>query len=148
MIFFRPKVSSAVSSFNLASKSQGKPKTMISNKDFNMTENLEFWFPSRYKIQNYLPNNNVCVEKKIVPTSMHIGPENLKKSRQKNLWNQFFFREIAFLNFFPVQKLTFGHFWNGKKWNLVKINFREIDLFDFTSFWGLDFFKFSGLLYT
>ena len=58
---------------------------------------------------------------------MHRRPENLKKSRQKNSWNQikpnFFFREIAFLavlNFFPVQKLIFGHFWNCKKWNLVK----------------------------
>ena len=47
-------------------------------------------------------------------------------------------REIVFwtvLNFFPVQKLIFGHFRNRKKWNLVKKNFfREIDLFDFTSF--------------
>ena len=34
----------------------------------------------------------------------------------------------------------------AKKWNLVKIKFREIDLFDFTSFFGLEFFKFSGLL--
>ena len=37
-----------------------------------------------------------------------------------------FFREIAFfavLNFFPVQKLIFGHFWNCKIWNLVKIIF-------------------------
>ena len=34
-----------------------------------------------------------------------------------------------------------------KKWNLVKKNFlREIDLFDFMSFFGLDFFKFSGPL--
>ena len=49
---------------------------------------------------------------------------------------QFFFREIAFLavlNFFPV-KLK-------KKMILVKNIFREIDLFDFTSFFGLDFFK-------
>ena len=55
-----------------------------------------------------------------------------------------FFLEIAFLavlNFFPVQKLIFEI---AKKWNLVKKFFREIDLFDFTSFFGLDFFKFSG----
>ena len=48
-----------------------------------------------------------------------------------------FFREIAFLavlTIFPVQKLIFGHFLNCKKWNLVKKIFREIDLFDFTSF--------------
>ena len=50
----------------------------------------------------------------------------------------FISREIAFLavlNFFPVQKLIFG-----------QIFFREIDLFDFTSFFGLEFFKFSGPL--
>ena len=70
----------------------------------------------------------------------HSGPENLKKSRQKNLWNQInpiFFREIAFLavlNFFPLKKIILGHFWNCKKWNLVKKIFDEIDLFDFTSF--------------
>ena len=42
--------------------------------------------------------------------------------------------------------MIFGHIRNCKKWNLVK-KFREIDLFNFTSFLGLDFFKFSGLLY-
>ena len=72
--------------------------------------------------------------------AVHSGPENLKKSRQKNTWHQInifheiyfsifpwklsnFFREIAYLTvlkFFPVQKLNFGHFWNCKKWNLVK----------------------------
>ena len=56
----------------------------------------------------------------------HIGPENLKKSRPKNSWNQInkkFFREIPFLavlNFFHVQKVIFGHVWNCKKWVLVK----------------------------
>ena len=30
---------------------------------------------------------------------------------------------------------------------MVKIKFREIDLFDFTSFCGLDFFKISGPLW-
>ena len=45
------------------------------------------------------------------------GPENLKKVQAKNLVksnkSNFIFREIAFLavlNFFPVQKLIFGHF--------------------------------------
>ena len=47
---------------------------------------------------------------------------------------------MAVLNFFLVQKLIFGHFWKCKKWNLVKKKFREINLFDFTSFFGLDFF--------
>ena len=67
--------------------------------------------------------------------------------------SKIFFREIAFLavlNFFLVQKLVFGHFLNCKKWNLVifeiakmefgQKKFREIDLFDFTILFGLDFF--------
>ena len=71
-----------------------------------------------------------------------------KSPRQKNSWNQInqkiFFREIAFLqvlNFFPVQKLIFGHFWNCKKWILVQKNY-------VIWFFGLDFFKFSGPLST
>ena len=47
------------------------------------------------------------------------GPENLKKSRQKNSCSQInlnIFREIA------------------KKWNLAKNKFHEINLFDLTSF--------------
>ena len=50
--------------------------------------------------------------------TMHSGPENLRKSTQKNSSNhipksKIFFREIAFLavfTFFLVQKLIFGHF--------------------------------------
>ena len=67
-----------------------------------------------------------------------------KKLVKSNKW--IFFREIVFLavlNFFPVQKLIFGHFWICKKWNFVKKYFHEIDLFDFTTFVGLDFSKFS-----
>ena len=62
------------------------------------------------------------------------------RSNQKN-----FFRQIAFLavlNFFPLQKLIFEIAKNG----IWSKKFREIDLFDLTSFFGLDFFKFSGLL--
>ena len=33
----------------------------------------------------------------------------------------FFIHEIAFLNFFQVQKLIFVHFWNFKKWILILI---------------------------
>ena len=40
---------------------------------------------------------------------------------------------MDFWPFLKLQKMEFGQ----KK-------FREIDLFDFTSFFGLDFFKFSG----
>jgi len=45
---------------------------------------------------------------------------------------------------FPSSKIDFWPFLNWqKKWKLVKnIIIREIDLFDFTSFYGLDFFKF------
>ena len=39
-----------------------------------------------------------------------------------------------------MQKLIFGHFWNCKKWILVKIKVREIELFDFTSFFGRGLF--------
>ena len=73
-------------------------------------------------------------------------------SRQNNSWNKKIkkkLRQIAFLavlNFFPVQNFIFGHFWNSQKLNLVKKRIHEIDLFDFTSFFGLDFFKFSGPL--
>ena len=37
---------------------------------------------------------------------LHSGPENLKKSRQKTRESEF----LAVLNFFPDQKLIFGHF--------------------------------------
>ena len=53
----------------------------------------------------------------------HNGPENLKKSRQKNSWNQIriiFFREIAFLAVFPGAKIDFWPFFKLQKWNLVK----------------------------
>ena len=81
---------------------------------------------------------------------LHSGPENLKKATQKNSWNQinqnFFLHQIVFLvvlNFFPVQKLIFGHFRNCKKWNLVNKKFCEIDLFVFTSFfWPALFLNF------
>ena len=45
-----------------------------------------------------------------------------KKLLKSNITKKFF-REIAFLavlNFFPVQKLICGYFWNCKKGNLVK----------------------------
>ena len=48
-----------------------------------------------------------------------------------------FFREIAFLavlNFFPVQKLIFWPFLKKQKMEFGQKIFREIDLFDFTSF--------------
>ena len=70
---------------------------------------------------------------------VYSGPENLKKSRQKNSWNQINeFAFLAVLNFFPVQKFIFGHFGNFE--NLVKKFFREVDLFDFTSFFNHFFF--------
>ena len=46
------------------------------------------------------------------------------QAKKKNSWNQmnhFLWNCIsAVLNFFLVQKLIFGHFWNCKKWNWVK----------------------------
>ena len=73
----------------------------------------------------------------------------LKKSMQKAheiKENKNLFSEIAFLavlNFCPLQKLIFGHFWNCKKWNLVKTNnfVKLIYLFS-QGFFGMDFFNF------
>ena len=52
-----------------------------------------------------------------------------------------FFREIAFFGsfkLFPSSNIVF--------WLFLKLLKMEIELFDFTSFFGLDFFKFSGPL--
>ena len=72
-----------------------------------------------------------------------------KKSTQKKIVksnkSKFFSHEIAFLavlNFFPVQKLIFGPFFKLQKMEFGQKEFSEIDLFDFTSFFGLDFFNF------
>ena len=59
--------------------------------------------------------------------------------------SKIYFREIAFLEVFSVQKLIFCHFWNCKNWNLVKKITREIDLlFDFTSFLAWTFLNFPA----
>ena len=74
--------------------------------------------------------------------TFHSRPENLKKSRQKNLWNKinqnFFswncifgsFKLVSrfknwFLAIFEIAKMELGE---------KKFFFRQIDLFDFTSF--------------
>ena len=84
----------------------------------------------------------------------YMWARKFKKVRAKKLVksnkSKTFFREIAFLavlNFFPVQELIFGHFWNCEKWNLVEKIIHEIDNIWFHEFFGLDFFKFSGLLW-
>ena len=47
------------------------------------------------------------------------------------------------LNFFLVEKLIFGHILNCKKMEFgPKKFFREIDLFDFMSFFAMDFLIF------
>ena len=48
----------------------------------------------------------------------------------------------CFLAVFPAQKLIFGHFWNWKKWNLVKKNYLWNWFIRFHEFFGLDLFKF------
>ena len=62
-----------------------------------------------------------------------------------------FLCEIAFLavlNFFLVHKIDFWSFLKLQKMEFgQKKFFREIDLFDFMSFFGPDFFAFSGPLY-
>ena len=52
---------------------------------------------------------------------------------------------LAVLNFVPSSKIDFWPFLKLQKNGFWSKNFfREIDLFDFTSFFGLDFLKFSG----
>ena len=83
----------------------------------------------------------------------HSGSENLKKSRQKTCetkiikkvysWNCIF----GSFKLFPSSKIDFWPFLKLQKMEFGEKNcLREIDLFDFTSFLGLDFFKFSGPL--
>ena len=81
---------------------------------------------------------------------MHItaGQKIFKSQGKKTVKSNIFLREIAFLavlNFFPVQKMIFGHFWNGKKWNLVRKNYMKLIYFISRVFlaWTL---KFSGPL--
>ena len=54
---------------------------------------------------------------------------------------------LAVLNFFLVQNWVLAIFEIAKNGIWTKNFFREIDLFVFTSFFGLDFFKFSGSLW-
>ena len=94
------------------------------------------YFPWKLKFYLIFMEN---IQRKNFVKSSHCSisqqARKFKKVQAKNLWNQIIkkkFREIAFLavlNFFPVQKLIFGHFWNCKKWILVKKIFREIDAF-------------------
>ena len=61
--------------------------------------------------------------------------------------SRIFFREIAFLavlNIFPVEKLIFGHFWNGKKMEFGQKNFVKLNYLIARVFWPGLFFKFSG----
>ena len=79
---------------------------------------------------------NLCTQR-----ARKFKPVQAKKLVKSNLFS----REIAFLavlNFFLVQKLIFGHFLKLQKMKLGqrKKFFREIDLFDFTIFFGLDFY--------
>ena len=73
---------------------------------------------------------------------VHSGPENLKKSRQKKSWNQiyqfFFSWNCTFGSFklFPSSKIDLAIF-EIEKMEFGQKIFREIDLFDFTSFSGL-----------
>ena len=69
------------------------------------------------------------------------GPENLKKSRPKNSWNQInqfheiFWTKIHFLQF---QKWPRINFWTRKKFKTAKNAMsrkNDFDSFDFTNFW-------------
>ena len=77
--------------------------------------------------------------------------KNLK--RQKNSWNQI--EQIFFswncisgsFKLFPSSKMDFWPFLKLQKMECGQKIFCEIDLFDFTSFFDLDFFNFSGQLW-
>ena len=64
----------------------------------------------------YMRRNTKGGVRKLILIVINSGAENLKKSRQKNSWNQinlFFLREIAFLavlTFFPSSKIHFCPF--------------------------------------
>ena len=76
---------------------------------------------------------------------MHSGPENLKKSRQKNSWNQInqrFFSWTCIFGSFPSSKIVFCPFLKLQKMEFDQKIFREIDLFDFTSFLAWTFLNF------
>ena len=73
--------------------------------------------------------------------STHSGPENLKNCRPKKLVksNKSISRNFTLTKMAKNQILLNFHGKYSKK-------IRKIALFDFTSFFGLDFFKFSGPL--
>ena len=82
------------------------PSGLKMRKKCNLVSRSQNWFAQwKWNFFEFFSNN--------VPEG-HSEPENLKQSRQKNSWNQINqFHEIAclaVLNFFPVQKLIFGHF--------------------------------------
>ena len=82
---------------------------------------------------SYLSNDTKC-------SKLYSWLENLKKSRQKNSQNQinkyFFSWNCIFGSFklFSSSKIDFWPFLKLQKMEFGQKNFREIDLFDFTSF--------------
>ena len=76
---------------------------------------------------------------------MIIEAKKLVKSNKSKTFREIVF--LAVLNIFPVQKLIFGHFWNCKKWNLVKTKFVKLIYLISRVFLAWTFFKFSGLLW-
>ena len=71
---------------------------------------------------------------------------NLLRMQFHENFSLIFMENMQFKNFFPVQKLIFGHFWNRKKWILVKKNSWNWFIW-FHEFFDLDFFSFSGPLW-
>ena len=88
-------------------------------------------------------------KKNLIKSNKSISRKKILNIFHENYENEF--REIAFLavlNFFPVQKIEFWPFLKLQKIEFGQKIFCEIDLFDFMSFFGLYFLKFSGLLCT
>ena len=93
----------------------------------------------------------ICLISKIFYQVPHSRPENLENSRQKYSWNQinnFFLWNsiIGNLKCFPSSKIDFWPFFNFQKMEFGKKKFMKLILW-FHEFFGLDFFKFSGLLW-
>ena len=72
------------------------------------------------------------------------GQKIKKKSRQKNSWNQInqiFFSWNCIFGSFPSSKIDFWPFLKSQKMEFAQKIIREIDLFDFTSFFLPGLFK-------
>ena len=79
------------------------------------------------------------VKKDRKTTFLHSEPENLKKSRQKNLQNCIY---GSFNRFIICSKIDFWSFLKLQKMEFGQKKFHDIDLFEFMSFLAWTFLNF------